>query len=323
MNDLVPKNKELALPGFKISSVGAVANKGLTLDQWEDALHVLSHIERRFSWVLGDVLLSLRGKWEQGSLEEICERFGIAYQTANNASYICRAFEELSRRRDNLTYGHHAEVANRDDADELLDWCEDHDASIKDLREEKKRRAKIKRLEMADSLPDGQYSVIYADPPWQYTSGDQHTSESQETVLGTHYPSMPLDEICDLPVGDMAADNSVLFLWVTSPLADEAFEVVTAWGFEYKSSFVWDKVKHNVGNYNSMRHEFLYVCTKGTCPPQNVKLFDSVQSIERTKHSEKPEEFRKIIETLYPRGKKIELFARKKTKGWKVWGNET
>jgi N6-adenosine-specific RNA methylase IME4 len=102
----------------------------------------------------------------------------------------------------------------------------------------------------------------------------------------------------------------------------ESFQVIDAWGFEYKTSFVWDKVKHNMGHYNSVRHEFLLVCTKGSCTPDVQKLFDSVQTIERTKHSEKPEEFRKIIDTIYPNGKRIELFSRKKVDGWESFGNE-
>jgi N6-adenosine-specific RNA methylase IME4 len=85
---------------------------------------------------------------------------------------------------------------------------------------------------------------------------------------------------------------------------------------------VWDKIKHNKGHYNSVRHEFLLVCTKGSCVPDEAKLFDSVQSIEKTEHSQKPEEFREIIDTLYNKGRKIELFARKHTDNWDTWGFE-
>ena len=77
-----------------------------------------------------------------------------------------------------------------------------------------------------------------------------------------------------------------------------------------------------MGCYNSVRHEILLIATKGSCTPDNSELIDSVQSIERTKHSEKPEEFRQIIETLYKYGNKIELFARNKIEGWDVYGNE-
>ena len=76
-----------------------------------------------------------------------------------------------------------------------------------------------------------------------------------------------------------------------------------------------------MGHYNSVRHEFLLVCTRGSCLPDVPKLFDSVQSVERTAHSEKPAEFREIISTLYPHGNRIELFARQTTEGWTTYGN--
>lgn len=164
------------------------------------------------------------------------------------------------------------------------------------------------------------YRVIYADPPWQYGN----KTPDYVTKPNDHYPLMALSEICALPVKQMAEDNAVLFLWVTSPLLEECFEVIDAWGFKYKSSFVWDKIKHNMGHYNSVRHEFLLICVRGSCQPDINKLFDSVQSIERTEHSRKPEEFREIIDTIYPYGKRIELFARGEIKdNWEVWGNES
>ena len=164
--------------------------------------------------------------------------------------------------------------------------------------------------------PEKKYRVIYADPPWSYN--DKQNTE----LLGgaeKHYPTMPLEDICALPIP--AEDNAVLFLWVTSPMLEDCFKVINAWKFTYKSSFVWDKVKHNMGHYNSVRHEFLLICTKGNCVPDVAKLYDSVQSIERTDHSRKPKEFRDIIDTLYPSGNRLELFAREAPDGWDVWGN--
>jgi len=181
-------------------------------------------------------------------------------------------------------------------------------------------RRLIKKEEVND-VPkvDGKYRIIYADPPWQY--GDKLTDGYG--AADNHYPTMSIQELCELPIKEFADENAVLFLWVTSPMLEECFEVIKAWGFKYKTSFVWDKVKHNMGHYNSVRHELLLVCTKGSCLPDNNKLFDSVVSIERSdKHSEKPEYFREIIDALYPYGKKIELFARKKVNGWDVWGNQ-
>jgi len=173
-------------------------------------------------------------------------------------------------------------------------------------------------FEGTPELPEGKYNVIYADPPWNY--GD--TLVEGYGSVERHYTSMTIQELCELNIKDITDDNAVLFLWVTSPLLEECFEVIKAWGFKYKSSFVWDKMKHNWGHYNSVRHEFLLICTKGSFLKQNKELEDSVISIERKEHSEKPEYFRELIEKMYPNSKKIELFARKKVNNWDIWGAE-
>src|SRR5262249_41401017 len=148
--------------------------------------------------------------------------------------------------------------------------------------------------------PTGKYRVFYADPPWKY--GNTQPDEFGEQR--DHYAVMSLEEICAEPVKDWAEDDAVLFLWVTSPMLGEVHQVWQAWGFEYKASFVWDKVRHVMGHYNSVRHELLLICTRGSCQPDVRKLFDSVQSIEqRGEHSAKPVEFFNIIETLYPAGR--------------------
>ena len=183
------------------------------------------------------------------------------------------------------------------------------------VRREKNRMAVNAKI---PNLPSGKFRVFYADPPWKY--GDQLTENYGATKW--HYPPMSIADLCAMPIKDLAEGDAVLFLWVTSPLLAECWPVIRAWGFEYKTSFVWDKIKHNMGHYNSVRHELLLVCTRGSCLPEIPKLFDSVQSIERKAHSEKPEEFRAIIETLYPSGSKLELFARRKSKGWAVYGNQ-
>lgn len=167
-------------------------------------------------------------------------------------------------------------------------------------------------------IPEGTYEIIYADPPWQYS--DELIKEYG--AAEHHYRTMAIEELCEMEL-PVIADNAVLFLWTTAPIADDAFKIIRAWGFEYKTQFVWDKVKHNYGHYNSVRHELLLICTRGSYLPQDKKLFDSVQTIERTaEHSEKPEGFRAIIDTLYPEGNRIELFARKEVEGWETWGNE-
>ena len=174
---------------------------------------------------------------------------------------------------------------------------------------------------------EGTYRIIYADPPWKYFG------LTQDGVFGHaehHYDCLTDEQLCEYRPGDgnhtvkeLADKDAVLFLWVTSPILAQCFPVIEAWGFKYKTHFVWDKVRHNLGHYNSMRHELLMICTRGTCTPDISKRFDSVQTIKGSdKHSEKPEEFYEIIESMYDHGRKLELFARKSRPGWDCDGNE-
>jgi N6-adenosine-specific RNA methylase IME4 len=212
-------------------------------------------------------------------------------------------------------------------AREVAKLAETHPEQAEAIRDGKKRFNEIKRemkkaeLQSAAKLPDAKFRAIYADPPWSYNDKCDAGSV-QSGGAEKHYPSMTISELCEMPIAKLCEPDAVLFLWVTSPLLEECFPIIKAWGFAYKSSFVWDKVKHNMGHYNSVRHEFLLVCTRGSCTPDNKKLHDSVVSVERTKHSAKPEVFRSIIEELYPHGKRLELFARKQSKGWDAYGNQ-
>lgn len=209
-------------------------------------------------------------------------------------------------------------------------------AAYKEIKkEEKKEELQIKKNEYEKRVENNTnndfkidiyntketFRVIYADPAWSY-------NDKQDTPqLGganKHYNTMSLKSLCELPVKEITEKDSVLFLWVTSPLLEDSFKVVNSWGFKYKTSFIWNKLKHNMGHYNSVRHEILLVCTKGSCTPDNKKLYNSVQSIERNNnHSEKPIDFLNIIDDLYNYGNKLEMFCRKiKKDNWYGWGNE-
>jgi len=137
---------------------------------------------------------------------------------------------------------------------------------------------------------------------------------------------MSLDEICALPITDLAVKDSVLFLWATAPMLVDALTVMDEWGFEYKTHIVWDKVKPGMGglgHYHNTNHELLLIGVRGSYLPNGEK-FDSVQVVEKLKrHSEKPEHFRTLIDSMYTSGIRIELFRRGDSPdGWAVWGNE-
>lgn len=168
------------------------------------------------------------------------------------------------------------------------------------------------------------YQIIYADPPWSYN--DKMSGHSFS--LDHEYQTQSLEWIKSLNVELITDKNCALFLWATSPLLPEAFEVVKAWGFKYKTvAFCWVKQSingkqiHNLGKWTMGGVELCLLATKGK-PQRILKNVKQVVIAERTKHSKKPEEVRKRIVDLMGEISRIELFARQKTEGWDVWGNE-
>ena len=170
------------------------------------------------------------------------------------------------------------------------------------------------------------YTIIYADPPWVYSvwskKGFGRNAES-------HYPTMKLSDICTLSVADIADKDSVLFLWATYPNLREAFAVIDAWGFVYKTvAFTW--VKRNkksagffvgLGHWTRANAEICLLATKGK-PKRVSKSVRQIIDTPIERHSKKPDEIRDRIVELIGDVPRIELFAREKADGWDVFGNE-
>lgn len=198
-------------------------------------------------------------------------------------------------------------------APELVESILQGEIDIKKAEREIQKKITDERPKPA--LPQGKYSVIYADPPWRYENSGFTTSAEN------HYPTMSTDEICNLPIKDLAHENAVLFLWVTSPMIKGALTVCEAWGFEYKTNFVWVKDRHMAGFYCYGQHELLFVATRGSMLPKSEGMRSSIIEAPRREHSRKPDEVYDIIESMYD-GPYIELFARTKRQNWKGWGLE-
>ncbi len=314
-NDSI-KVSDLTIPG-NISAVGLLLPKNLSFEDWEAVVARLRMFTKACMWWWGDALNY--GERKYGEMySQALDSSDYDYQTLRNAAWVSSRIE-LSRRRDELSWNHHLEVAalEPEQQDVLLDQAQIEDMSRDELRRAVRR---LKATFQQQPPPTRSYRVIHADPPWQYNAKLGEGSDPAEHP----YKTLSIEELCGLRIGELAAPNAVLFLWVPSPFLKECFRIIEAWGFEYRASFVWDRVKHRAGRYNSVRHEFLLICTRGNCVPDNTKLFDSVQVFELSdKQSGKPEEFRGIIDALYPHGKRIELFKRgAATEGWEVWGNE-
>lgn len=167
------------------------------------------------------------------------------------------------------------------------------------------------------------YQIIYADPPWSYND------KNCNGATGSHYKTMSLKDIKDLPVGGVADNNSVLFMWATYPMLKEALLVIEAWGFQYKSiAFQWLKLNkkngkpfYGLGRWTRGNMECCLLAVKGKPSRKSNSVFQLIQS-PISRHSEKPHEAREKIIELMGDLPRIELFARQKTEGWDVWGNE-
>ena len=181
-----------------------------------------------------------------------------------------------------------------------------------------RHRAEVKA---APPLPTDLYNVILADPPWAYRNDGGLPGQAEN-----HYSTMSADDIRALAIP--STENAVLFLWVTNPMLEEAFELVRAWGFTYKTNVVWVKralTRPGVGFYVRGRHELLFICTRGSMVPESEGRapVGSVIEADIGRHSSKPEEAYALIETLYPQGKYLELFARSSRPGWTTWGADS
>lgn len=164
---------------------------------------------------------------------------------------------------------------------------------------------------------DAKYNVILADPPWRYKA------VMPQGAPEDHYPTMPVEDICALPVAGLAAEDCLLFLWATNPLLVEALQVVSAWGFTYCTNMVWVKNGLGLGFRVRGNHELLLIATKGKPPaPEPENRPASAQSADKSAHSRKPGIFHGIIERMHPDARRIELFCRRPRKGWDSWGNE-
>lgn len=176
------------------------------------------------------------------------------------------------------------------------------------------------------------YQIIYADPPWLYND----RKGCNPKLGGFKYLPMSDEKICNLPIQNIAANNCALILWATMPKLPEALQVINAWGFKYITClFNWVKLNpKGEGIYSGLGHwvngnaelalfgKKILGKNKTGKPNRCVKNVKQIQMWPRGKHSTKPPQIREEIVRLFGDLPRIELFAREKTPGWDVWGNE-
>lgn len=183
------------------------------------------------------------------------------------------------------------------------------------------------------------YQIVYADPPWNYNSRMALGKGAAKSSAQDYYSTMSIDDICNLPIKSITDKNCILFIWVTMPKLNEVFKVISAWGFEYKTcGFVWVK-KNKVyseernkkrggiddfmgqGRWVRQNAELCLIATKGKPKRISAKIRQIIyQPVQE--HSKKPNEVREQIINLIGDLPRVELFARQKSEGWDIWGNE-
>jgi N6-adenosine-specific RNA methylase IME4 len=192
------------------------------------------------------------------------------------------------------------------------------------------------------------YDIILADPPWAYEVWDKDTGSGRSAE--SHYPTMTLDDICKLPVAEVADKNCVLFIWGVWPSIFDVKDVIESWGFKYKTlAFEWVKLNTSgvgwhvgMGYYTRANPEPCLLAVRGKAPvvvhdERNLlvtyedEMFGLPLITKRREHSRKPDEQYGKIERLYPHtlnplnvlgSRRLEMFARRSRPGWDVFGNE-
>jgi N6-adenosine-specific RNA methylase IME4 len=253
----------------------------------------------------GNRILKDFKKFQQG--EKRVENLAKDLKISSGEVYRCIKFAE--KVRDDAEFSHRVRELQ-------LDWHR----IAKDYLYEK---LPDRKLLGSPELPKGKYNIIYADPAWCYYAGG-YKNQSQ------HYDSMSIEEICNLPIKELAADNCILFLWITFPILQDCFKVIEAWGFKYSTcGFVWIKSKQDktgfafgLGNWTRANSELCLIATKGSVKRLDAGISQIIYE-PKGEHSEKPAIVRDKIIKLVGDLPRIELFARGiPPKGWTFWGNE-
>ena len=186
---------------------------------------------------------------------------------------------------------------------------------IKEKRESDIQQQRVNIQEGNIELPKDKFEVVVIDPPWPY--GVKFDPKGRRAA--SPYPEMGMNELkeINLPV----TDDSILFLWTTHKFLKDGFDLMDNWGFDYKTTLVWNKEKMGMGHWFRMQVEFCLFGVKGNPFWDNTTEIDIITEARR-EHSRKPDKFYELVEKLCP-GRKLDYFARNKREGWESFGNET
>jgi N6-adenosine-specific RNA methylase IME4 len=296
--------------------------KGIELAQRHDAA----------AWEIGEWYLDGQKTLGPGECRRIVESpnwQGVKFDTAKVYASVARRYPpEFRYLNTSPSHYHSARVLPLEQSIPLLTQAAEENWNLNKLRIAVRRIRWFKKLTGGDVIDDLHEAIrqgrkwrgILADCPWEWdTAGGRRGANTQ------YYPTMPLDAICALPVAQVAFDDAFLFLWVPPALLKEAgFAVLSAWDFEYKINITWDKLTHyGRGAYVRTVHEHLLVGVRPKTPTHFIDndMISMIRHRLSRRHSEKPAIVHESIQRATP-GPYLELFARRRVKGWDTFGNQ-
>lgn len=314
-------------PKIERHATGLTIPQGTSFEDWSDFGNWLQSAERSLMWWIGDWWAF--GEHEYGDRAKAAIASDYTLQACMDAGWVSRQYE-TSDRSEVLSWTHHRTAASLQRAvrQELLARAAREGWSVREVRaavNRQKNSASLPRPgKVAGRLVRDIYALVragekfgsfYADPPWRYDN--QGTRASTDN----HYETMTVAEICALPVKELAAPDAHLHLWTTNAFLFDCPRVFEAWGFEYRSSFIWCKPQLGIGNYWRNSHEFLLTAIRGDAKRFNDHNLKSWLECDRGKHSAKPEQVPEFIERASP-GPYFEMFGRDGRDNWTVWGDQ-
>lgn len=266
------------------------------LRQWDARVDAAEDDGIRARWEYGKALLHRRvGKQlPKGLLDEECQKTG---KSATELRYRMLFADRFATK---------PEVINV--VDDFRSWHA--------IVNEALAKPPPSRVEHDVSAPEGTFATIVADPPWRYDN------KATRGAAEDHYPTMSVEELCELPVDEWSAEQAHLYLWTTNGFLRESFAVLDAWGFAYKTTLVWVKPQIGMGNYFRSSSEYVLFGVRGKLRTRDCNQPNWFQA-SRGKHSQKPGVFFDLVELAsFP--PYLEMFARQRRLNpeWSYWGNE-
>ena len=310
--------------GLHWDATGLHIPEETSFDDWQALGVKLRQMEQSVMWWIGDWLRFGERKYGETYTQAI-EATGYSKSSLQDAKWVAGAFEP-SERSEHLPWSHHAATASlpKSDRAAIMERAATEGLSVREtkaLAKQEKNRVGTKHDtcttdDLAKLIARGDtFGTIYADPPWVYDN------QGTRAATGNHYGGLTVEQLCELPVRDLAAKDAHLHLWTTNAFLFDCARIFDAWGFEFRSSFIWVKPQMGIGNYWRNSHEILLTAIRGDAKRFNDHSIMSWLECDRSRHSEKPFIIRDYIRRASP-GPYLEMFARTPAEGWTCWGNE-